>query len=92
MMKNAASFDTGGVVPEDGMGMLHQNEVILPTGLVDSLKGGKQAPASNVVTLNANITVNGGADSGKKIIDQMFSEIRKRSANQKIMFETGLIK
>ena len=101
MMSKAGSFDNGGVVPETGMGMLHQNEIVLPTNIVDKVMGnagqGKaaQGGATNNITLNANISVSGtqgGQGAGKKIVDEMFKEIRKRSANQKIMFESGLIK
>ena len=100
MIKNTGSFDKGGVVPETGPGMLHQNEIVLPTSIADKVMGnagqGKAAQGgTNNITLNANISVSGtqgGQGAGKKIVDEMFKEIRKRSANQKIMFESGLIK
>ena len=78
--------------------MLHQNEAVLPADLVQRITGNVDKSQKQVqnVTLNATVNINGGNGankaSGKKIIDEMFVEIRKRSANQKIMFSSGLIK
>ena len=92
--QGAGSFDNGGVVPGDGIGMLHQNEIVLPTNIIDKLMGIQKpsaAPVTNL-TLNATIAIAGdGRATGKKVIDEMFVELRKRSANQKIMFQSGLI-
>ena len=97
MIKSAAHFETGGIVPADGMGMLHQNEVVLPTDLINKLLSGGdkgQSGQGQVINITANVSVNGGGDkgTGKTIVDEIFKEIRKRSANQKIMHESGLIR
>ena len=97
MIESTASFDTGGIVPGDGMGMLHQNEIVLPTSIVDKIMSGGDKGKSGqgqVINITANVTVNGGGDkgTGKTIVDEIFKEIRKRSANQKIMHESGLIR
>lgn len=97
IMKSAGGFETGGMVENTGVAMVHRNEAVLPTDLVDKILGnsGSKQQAPNI-TLNATVNmigadVAGGKQSGKAIIDQMFVELRKRSANSKVMFESGLI-
>jgi len=98
IMKSAAGFEDGGMIPNTGLAMVHQNEAVLPAGLVDSLMGNStnNNKQSQNITLNATVNmvgadVSGGKQTGKKIIDEMFTELRKRSANQKVMFKSGLI-
>lgn len=96
-IKRLASFDTGGIIPNDGIAMVHKSEAVLPADLVSKIMGNSQGGGSiQNITLNATVNVGDqgatGKVSGKKIIDEMFAELRKRSRNGKVMFETGLIK
>ena len=98
IMKSAAGFEDGGIVPNTGMAMVHENEAVLPTGLVDAIMGttNNKNQQSQNITLNATVNmvgadISGGKKAGKTIIDEMFTELRKRSANQKVMFQSGLI-
>lgn len=96
---NAAGFAEGGPVMQGGIAQVHTGEFVMNQdmlgGLANAIREGQNQKASGDVVLNATVNMVGGEGgnkvSGKKIIDEMFVELRRRSANQKIMFESGLI-
>jgi hypothetical protein len=97
---NMGGFAEGGPVTSGGITQVHSGEFVMNEGmlggLANAITGAQQPQGGGDVVLNATVNMVGdgggqGKVSGKKIIDEMFVELRKRSANQKVLHRSGLI-
>lgn len=61
-----AAFETGGIIPNTGVALVHQGEAVLPAGLTSLLLNASSNSTSNNSNINATTNINGGISSDRQ--------------------------
>lgn len=59
-----AAFETGGIIPNTGVALVHQGEAVLPKGLTNFLMGAAGSSTSNSSNASMNVNNYGMSDKG----------------------------